>query len=184
MSVLTGQILLDSLQTALLSVTFAIMSAVLYTGRERSRSSVLTTRDYTNLPLLAFKRSLSGVIARAIAVAVLSVIIKVLDSYGILGKEASISLPIFACLVLTVIIEVLAINLKAYGRINGSVGVWRKLVTLLVLPVLYFAYKLLSFLFNVAYDAKLFLLLLIIPAYLILYALSVTIASFVVKKKN
>ena len=184
MSILTGNILLNAVQTALISSIFAASAVTLYTECDKSNRSIKNNIDYTKLPLLSFSDSLVGAVARVVSIVILSVLIKYFDTLGYFGNEASLDLPVFACMILTLLIEVFSANLRFYGKVKGTSGSWRRFTVAFTILLLYLAYALIKFIFSVVFDIKLFFMILIIPAYLLLYFMAITIAHFINKGRN
>lgn len=182
MSFLTGSVLINPFETALLLFTFAMLSLSIFADPERTYSEVSVRRDYTVYPLLTLKSSLPEIIARAVAAAVLAIALKILDVLGVFSGSVSHELPIYICLLITVFIEVFSVNRKFDGK--GKRKCWHKVLLAYAILLSYLAITTQSFFVNVVPDIRLLYELLIIPAYIVLYFIAVLIAHFVSKKRK
>ena len=184
MSFLTGSVLINPFETALLLFTFALLSLSIFADPERTYSEVSVRRDYTVYPLLTLKSSLPEIIARASAAAILAIALKILDVLGVFSGSVSHELPIYICLLITVFIEVFSVNIKFDCKGKEKRKCWHKVLLAYAILLSYLAITTQSFFVNVVPDIRLLYELLIIPAYIVLYFIAVLIAHFVSKKRK
>lgn len=128
MSVLTGNMLLDPLQAAALAVAFAFLSATAFKGSDSKRAFICEGRVYGGVPITALSMGKIGIFARAALAATVAVTVKILDAVGVFGENATYTLPIYICLMLTVFAEVFLINRKYTVKGEGRRYCWIKVL--------------------------------------------------------
>ena len=115
MSVLTGNVLLNPIQTAVLSAVFAFLSVTVFAESEHKREIVIQNRDYTKYPIEIIRENIVGIISRASIGVIFAITVKILDILGVFGEKSVFTLPVYICLSLTLFAEVFIIN-KAYTK--------------------------------------------------------------------
>jgi hypothetical protein len=141
MSVLTGNMLLDPLQAAVLSAVIAIFSITAFTDVDQKSSVLAQKRDFTMYPIDLIKESLSGVIARVTVAVIAAVTIKILDAVGVFGEDATYTLPVFICLILTGFAEVF-LNVRRFTKKGeGRANCWLKVLVRMRFFCLYAPYQ-------------------------------------------
>lgn len=119
MSVIGGNMLLNPLQTVVLSAVFAFLSATVFTESEHNNAILTEKRSYTHYPVDIIKENISGIIARALVGLIIAVALKILDVLEVFGENSTFTLPIYICLSLTAFAEVFIIN-RAYTKKGDS----------------------------------------------------------------
>lgn len=127
-SVLTGTLLLDPLQTVALSSVFAFLSITVFTDAELTDKVISVKREYSIYPYELIKRSAPDVVARASAAALTALVVKVLDTTGIFGEHPVYTLPIYICLLFSLFSEVFFINRGFTRKGEGRSYCWLKVV--------------------------------------------------------
>ena len=110
MSVLTGNMLLNPLQTVVLSVVFSFLSFTVFTESEY-KGTVLTERtNYMTYPIDIVKENIVGIISRASVGVVMALLIMILNFIGVFGDHPTFTLPVYICLSLTAFAEVVLMS--------------------------------------------------------------------------
>ena len=185
MSVLTGNMLLDPLQAAVLSAVIAIFSITAFTDVDQKSSVLAQKRDFTMYPIDLIKESLSGVIARVTVAVIAAVTIKILDALGVFGEDATYTLPVFICLMLTGFAEVF-LNIRRFTKKGeGRANCWLKVLVayaiLLSVCAVSTQKPFIDVFFENGIGEKEFL---IVPAYVLLYVIALLIERFASKNRN
>lgn len=185
MSVLTGNMLLDPLQAAVMSAVIAIVSMTAFADADQKSSILAQNRDFTLYPIDLIKESLPGVLLRAGVAAASAIAIRILDAVGVFGEDASYTLPVFVCLILTGFAEVFLINRrfteKGEGRANCYLKVLAAYVILLSVCAVSTQKPFVDVFFENGFGDMEFL---IVPAYILLYVVALLIENFIKKRKN
>ena len=126
MSVLTGSVLIDPLQTVLISVTFAFISMTALTDFQPYSNVLSQKLDYLNYPLNLLKNGMLDVLARVATASLVSIIVKILDVVGVFGDTSTFTLPIFICLCFANLTDVCLMNRRMHK--NGKGYAWLKLI--------------------------------------------------------
>ena len=84
-------------------------------------------RDYSLLPLNEITRRLPGLIARASVAVAISIAVKITDLLGVFGKDPVYTLPIYICLIISVLSEVFISN-HIYAEKGQSKRFWLKVL--------------------------------------------------------
>ena len=185
MTVLTGNILLDPLQTVTLAATFAFLSVTVFTRAEHVDGVLAKSRDFTRYPIDLVKRNLISIISRAAAAAVLAIAIKILDATGVFGDRTTYKLPIFICLLLTVFIEVFSLNRKFTKKGEGRSNCWIKVIVAYTVAIAIVAFSTQNVFSSDFYPNGLGSLeFLVIPAYIVLYVIAIAVVPMIEKKRN
>ncbi len=127
-SVLTGTVLLDPLQTVALSSVFAFLSVTVFTDAELTDRVVSVKREYSIYPYELIKRSVPDIVARTSSAALTALVVKILDTTGVFGEDPVYTLPIYICLLFTLFSEVFFINRGFTGKGAGISYCWLKVV--------------------------------------------------------
>ncbi len=185
MSVLTGNLLLDSLQTLSLSVVFALMSVTLFTDSKQKNKLIQEGKKFTAYPDKALKRRLPSLIARVSVAFVVAVAVKIMDVVGVFGENAAYTLPIYLCLLLTSFSEVFFLNLEYTEKGQGRSSCWMK-VTFAYAGLLCFCALSTQDIFAAHYFPNGFgtTEFFIVPGYILLYAAALLIAHFVERSRK
>jgi hypothetical membrane protein len=184
MTVLTGNILLDPLQTVTLAATFAFLSVTVFTRADHIDGVLASSRDFTTYPIDLIKHNIPSVIARATVVAVIAIVVKILDVVGVFGDHATYKLPIFICLLLTVFVEVFAINRKFTRKGEGRSNCWIKVIVAYAVAIVICAFSTQNVFSTEFYPHGLGSLeFLVIPAYIVLYVIAMIVSPMIKKRE-
>jgi len=183
MSVLTGNMLLDPIQTISLSSVFAILSICVFSEAKHKDKILCQKRDFTMYPIEMIYKRLPGIIARVSVSVLLAVGIKILDAVGVFGNKPSYTLPVFVCLCVTLFAEVFISNhIFARNSDSGSLG-WLKVMiayaVLLGICAVTTQYPFADKLFANGFGTLEYL---IVPAYAVLYVIALLIVHFIDKR--
>ena len=185
MTVLTGNILLDPLHTVTLAATFAFLSVTVFTRADHIDGVLASSRDFTTYPIDLIKHNIPSVIARAAVAAVIAIVVKILDVVGVFGDHATYKLPIFICLLLTVFVEVFAINRKFTKKGEGRSNCWIKVIVAYAVAIVICAFSTQNVFSTEFYPNGLGSLeFLVIPAYIVLYVIAMIVAPMIEKKEK
>ena len=156
-----------------------------FTDADQKSSVLAQNRDFTLYPVDLIKESLHGVLLRAGVAVAFAIAIKILDAVGVFGENASYTLPIFVCLILTGLAEVFLINRrfteKGEGRANCYLKVLAAYVILLSVCAVSTQKPFVDVFFENGFGDMEFL---IVPAYILLYVVALLIENFIKKRKN
>lgn len=112
MSVLTGNLLLNSLQTVVLSVVFAFLSFTVFNEFEY-KGSVLSDMDsYLTYPIDIVKNNFFGIVARASVGVIMAIATMIMNFIGVFGDNPSFTLPVYIFICLTPFVEVMLMSIK------------------------------------------------------------------------
>ena len=128
MSIITGTIYLNPIQTVALSCVFAFLSMTVFADAEQKNSSLTVTRDYSQYPYELILNKKGEIISRVILNVFFAICVKVLDLIGIFGENATYTLPVFICLIFNLFAEVFFINNKFTKKGEGRSYCWLKVV--------------------------------------------------------
>ena len=185
MSVISGNILLDPLQTVSLAGVFAFLSATVFSDADQRLDVISVKRDYTKYPYMLLKASLPAIISRASVAFVTALTVKILDVFSVFGESPAYTLPIYICLLLTMCIEVLLINVKNTKKGEGRSYCWLKVVIayaiLLGICAISTQDPFISEFFKNGFGSFEYL---IIPGYLVLYGIALLVSHLVNKSRN
>ncbi len=185
LSVVTGTLFLDPLQTLALSAVFALMSVTLFTDSKQKQSLIEKGKGFIAYPARALSRRLPSVIARASVALVVSVAVKIMDVLGVFGERAAYTLPIYVCLLLTSFAEVFLLNLEYTEKGQGRRACWMKVIFAYALLLCFSAVStqqpFASLYFANGFGTREFL---IVPGYLVLYAIALFVAHLVEKTRK
>lgn len=185
MTVLTGNILLDPLQTVTLAATFAFLSVTVFTRAEHSDGVLARSRDFTTYPTDLIKRSIPSIISRAAVAAVIAIAVKILDVVGAFGDQTTYKLPIFICLLFTVFVEVFSLNRRFTKKGEGRSNCWIKVIVAYTVAIAICAFSTQNIFSSEFYPHGLGSLeYLVIPAYIALYTIAMIVAPIIEKKRN
>ncbi len=185
MSVISGNILLDPLQTVSLAAVFAFLSATVFSDSQQRLDVISVNRDYTEYPYMLLKARLPNIISRALLAFVTALTVKILDVCGVFGEAAEYTLPIYICLLLTMCVEVLIINMKHTKKGEGRSYCWLKVI--IAYAVLLGSCAIST---QAPFTAEFFkngfgsFEYLIIPGYLTLYGIALLVSHLVNKSRN
>ena len=185
MTVLTGNVLLDPLQTVSLSAIFAFLSVTVFSRAEQTDKVLSGSRDFTRYPIDLVKRNIPSMISRALVAAILAVLIGIFDHVGAFGDYTTYKLPVFIGLLLTVFIEVFAVNRKFTKKGEGRSNCWIKVMIAYTVAVAVCAFSTQD-----VFSGELYpngwgsLEYLVIPAYIALYGLAMLAVYLIEKKRN
>ena len=185
MTVLTGNILLDPLQTVALSAMFAILSVTVFSRSEQNDKVLSETKDFTSYPIVLIKNNIPSIISRALVAAVIAILIKIFDYVGIFGTYTTYKLPVFICLLLTVFVEVFMINRKFTKKGEGRSNCWLKVIIAYTVAVAICAFSTQNVFSSEFYPAgwgtrEYF----VIPAYIVLYAIAILLVHLTSRNRN
>ncbi|MBE6684529.1 MAG: hypothetical protein E7592_02615 [Ruminococcaceae bacterium] len=185
MTVLTGNILLDPLQTVTLCAMFAFLSVTVFSRAEQTDKVLAQSRDFTRYPIELVKHNIPSIISRAFVAAVIAVLIKIFDYVGIFGTYTTYKLPIFICLLLTVFVEVFMINRKFTKKGEGRSNCWLKVIIAYTAAVAICAFStqnvFSSEFYPVGWGTREYF---VIPAYVVLYAIAILVVYLISKNRN
>jgi type III secretory pathway component EscS len=185
MTILTGNILLDPLQTVTLSAAFAFLSITAFSHADHKERVLAASKDFTNYPIETVRRSLPSIVSRAAVAAVVGVLIRIFDGMGMLGDKTTYKLPIFICVLLTIFVEVFMINRKFTKRGEGRSNCWIKVTIAYTVAIAACAFSTQKIFAAEFYPTGLGSReYLIVPAYVAIYAIAVLMAHLVEKKRN
>lgn len=128
MSIITGTIYLNPIQTVALSTVFAFLSITVFADAEQKTAALAVKRDYSQYPYELIRGKKWHIIARVILNVFSAVVIKVLDAIGIFGEKATYTLPVFICLLFSLFAEVFFINNVFTKKGEGRGYCWLKVV--------------------------------------------------------
>ena len=185
MSVLTGNMLIDPLQAAVMSGVIALLSITVFNDAEHKGSILAQRRDFTLYPIELIKESLPGVIARASVAFAASVAIKILDAVGFFGEDATYTLAVFLCVLLTGFAEVFLINRRFTKKGEGRANCWLKVLLayaiLLSVCAVSTQAPFIDVFFENGIGDKEFL---IVPAFALLYVIALLIENLISKNRK
>ena len=185
MSVLTGNMLLDPIQTISLASAFAILSICVFSEAKHKDKIICRKLDFTMYPIEMIYKRFPGIIARVSVSVLLAVGIKILDAVGTFGTKPSYTLPVFVCLCISLFAEVFISNhIFARKSDSSSVG-WLKVMiayaVLLSVCAVSTQYPFADKLFVNGFGTLEYL---IVPAYGAMYAVALLIVHFIEKKSK
>ncbi len=185
MSVITGNILLDPLQTVSLAGVFAFLSCTVFSDSEQKLEIISVKRDYTLYPRMLLKSQIPAIISRISVAFIVAVAVKILDVIGVFGESPVYTLPIYISLLFTMCIEVLMLNLKHTKKGEGRSYCWLKVVisyaVLLGICALSTQYPFTTEFFKNGFGSFEYL---IIPGYMILYGIAILVTYIINKRRN
>lgn len=185
MSVLTGNLLLDPLQTVSMSVIIAFLSMTAFSDSVQKPSLITERRDYTRYPMEILKESAPAIVSRVIVAAVAAVAIRICDAVGIFGEAPSYTLSVYICLLLSGFVEVFMINVSYTKKGEGRRKCWLKVLIAYALLLGVCAVStqkpFIDEFFPNGIGSREFL---IIPAYLLLYGIAVLTVHLIAKKRK
>lgn len=185
MTVVTGNILIDAAQTALLASAFAMLSVTAFSESKPATGTLSGNIDFSKYPLDCMLSSIPDMIARVSSAAFVAVAVKILDYVGVFGPKPSYTLPIFLCIVITAIAEVFIINMRFKKRKGGSVNCWHKVVIIYTVLLAYCAlttqYPFSSMLYPNGFGTLEFL---IVPVYILIYFIGLCVVHFIKRKRE
>lgn len=185
MTVLTGNILLDSLQTVTLCAIFAFLSVTVFSRAEQTDKVLSESKDFTSYPIELIKNNIPSIISRALVAAVIAILIKIFDYVGIFGTYTTYKLPVFICLLLTVFVEVFMINRKFTKKGEGRSNCWLKVIIAYTVAVSICAFStqnvFSSEFYPVGWGTREYF---VIPAYIVLYAIAILVVYLISKNRN
>lgn len=133
MSPLTGNVLLDPLMTIALSSCIALLSFKAFSDAEPSEIMLSQKRDLKIYALKLIKDNKPKIIALAASAFATSFVAMTLGLAGIFGSAPAYTLPIYLCMIFTVVFEMLAVRKRLVAFRDGKGRVNLKLVVSLVL---------------------------------------------------
>lgn len=185
MSVVTGCLLLDPLQTTLLSVSFAFISILIFTDSQYSSQILSQKIDYLSYPYNLLKKSAPDILARVFLAAITAIVIRIMNSLGAFGDKPGFTLPIFLCLCFTLLAEFFLISSKLCKKGEGRAFSYLKLTIALAVMIFICAlsiHKPLSIEFYPngigSYE------FIVVPVYAIAYCITVLVLSLVKKARK
>ena len=185
MTVLTGNILLDPLQTVALSAVFAFLSVTVFSRAEQTDKVLAESRDFTRYPIELIKRNIPSIVSRALVAAVIAVLIKIFDYIGIFGTHTTYKLPVFICLLLTVFVEVFMINRKFTKKGEGRSNCWLKVIIAYTVAFAICAFStqnvFSSEFYPVGWGSREYF---VIPAYIVLYVIAILAVFLIERNRN
>ncbi|MBR3687057.1 MAG: cation-transporting P-type ATPase [Clostridia bacterium] len=185
MTVLTGNILLDPLQTVALSAMFAFLSVTVFSRAEQTDRVLAQSRDFTSYPIELIKQNIPSVISRALVAAVIAILIKIFDYAGIFGTYTTYKLPVFICLLLTVFVEVFMINRKFTKKGEGRSNCWLKVIIAYTVAIAICAFStqnvFSSEFYPMGWGTREYF---VIPAYIVLYAIAILVVYLISRNRN
>lgn len=119
MSVLLGIQLINSVEAACLAFVGAILSMTVFAGAQPKYDIVYSKTSFAVSPVKILGDKLASILARAGAVCILSIVLKVLDVVGVFGETPSYTMPVFISLLLAVAVDLFVINLDFTRRGEG-----------------------------------------------------------------
>ena len=184
MSIITGTVLLDPLQAVALSCAFAILSSTVFSD-SRHKPDILTKRiEYKTYPQTILKSNIHVLISRASVVFITALTILILDIIGLFGENPTYTLPIYICLLITMCIEVLLIggkHAKVRGeKSNSSIKVIITYAILLLIGAISALQPFAGEVFKNRFGSYEYL---IIPGYMLLYAIALIVSHIIGKKQ-
>ena len=185
MSVITGNILLDPLQTVSLAGVFAFLSCTVFSDSEQKLDAISVKRDYPLYPRMLLKRQLPAIISRASVAFIVAIVVKILDAVGVFGSSPTYTLPIYISLLFTMCIEVLMLNLKHTKKGEGRSYCWLKVVisyaVLLGICAVSTQYPFTEEFFKNGFGSFEYL---IIPGYMALYGIALLVTYIINRSRN
>lgn len=185
MSIITGNMLLNSVQTVAIAGVLAFLTTTVFSDSEHTINVLSQKRDYTAYPLRLVLGGLPAIIGRASAAFITAVAVKILDVCGVFGDDPNYTLPIFVSLILTTFVEVFFINYEFTKKGQGRNYSWLKVMI---------AYAILLGVCAIStmypFDAEFYpngfglLEYAIVPAYVLLYFLGIGIAKLIDNKRK
>ena len=185
MSVLTGNLLINPLQSAILSVVFAFLSFTVFNEFEYKGSVLSDMRSYLSYPIDIVKNNLFGIIARTSVSVVMAIAIMVLNFMGVFGEAPSFTLPVFIFLCLTPFVEVVLMSKKYTKKGEERKYCWLKVTVAYALLLRVVGLTTYDGFCNVFFPngigtVEFFL----VAGYVVLYAVALLITYFVDKNKK
>ena len=118
-TVLTGVYLINSIQTAALALSAAVISVLVFSDSVSKDETLHSGSSFTSLPINMLKYKLPGIIARASLSCSFALTVFVLDLLDVFGHKASYTMPVFIAVLLTVFVEFFIINSDHTRRGDG-----------------------------------------------------------------
>lgn len=180
MSALTGNMLLDPLQSVALAIAFAMLSVTAFKGSDSNVDIICKSGSYGKLPYSAVVSGRVGIIARTSLAVLVAIVVRILDACMVFGENATYTLPIYICLMLTVFAEVFFINRKYTVKGEGRRYCWLKVLFaytfLMVVPALATHQFVAREFYPNGYGMLEFA---IVPAYALLYVIMLAVVYFI-----
>lgn len=185
MSVLTGNILLNPLQTVVLAVVFSFLAFTVFTESEY-KGDILTKRaNYLTYPIDIVKENIVGIILRSLVGIIMAIVVMILNFVGVFGNDPVFTLPVYICLSLTAFAEVVLMSKAFTKKGDARKYCWLKVTVayaILIGIVGLTTYNVISNAFfpNGIGSLEYFL----IAGYAVLYIIALLIAHFLTNKKK
>lgn len=128
MSVLTGSYLLSAVQAASLSLVGALLSVFAFSDTLPKSEIIGSKIRFSSYPLDLLKSKLPSMIARALAMVLFGVAIKILDVSGVFGEDTAYEMAVYIALLLTVFSELFIILLNYSRKGEGRRRSWFKVI--------------------------------------------------------
>lgn len=185
MSVLTGNLLIGPLQASSLAAVFAFLSVTVFSDCVHKREILNQKRCYTEYPADILKSNIPALIARVSVVFILAVAVKILDVLKIFGENATYTMPVYICLVLSLYAEVFLINHLYTQKGESRKFCWSRVVIAYAILMCIGAASThlpfsTEFYPNGIGSTEFF----IVPAYVVLYFIALGVVYFLDKKKK
>lgn len=185
MSVLTGTVLLDPLQTAALAAVTAIFAMTVFNDAEIKNEVLSKKRNFIAYPSELVRENLIPICAKACVPFLSAIVIRILEAVGVFGEDPAFTLPVYICVMFTGFAEVFLLN-RAYTKKGEGRGLcWMKVmiaycVLLAVCAVETQGAFMNAFFANGIGDREFFL----VPAYVALYMISLGVIRILRKKSK
>lgn len=180
MSVITGNILLDPLQTVALAAVIGFLSTTIFSDSQHTIDILSAKKNYVKYPLTLVKKRLPSIISRVSVAVITAVTVKILDVVGVFGETPAYTLPIFVSLILTSFAEVFFINIKFTKAGEGRSYAWLKLtIAYAILLGICGTFTQYPFADHFYPNGFGHLEYLIVPAYLLLYTIGIGISKLI-----
>ncbi len=176
-----ARVWLDPIQTAALASLCAIAAVVTASSFDLDVKKLSRSNSAVEYPLLLLKRSLPSIIASASTVLLSAIALTVLDAIGVFGERAAYSLPIYISLILTAVGEAIRASISSSKRKKGILTVLIFAGVALAIGALGFIPSLSKLYFPYGYGGFEYLL---IPAFVIIYAIGAFVATLIEKKRK
>ncbi len=115
MSVLTGNILLNPLQTIVLTVVFSFLAFTVFTESEYKGTVLTERKSYVTYPVDIVRENVIGISLRAAVGVIMALVVMILNFIGVFGDTPVFTLPVYICLSLTAFAEVVLMS-RAYTK--------------------------------------------------------------------
>ena len=185
LSVIMGKIFMGPVQVAMLSMLFTAVSLKAFSNQTIVHRTVDENRDYSSYPLKKLTAIMPEIILRTICFAVFALVLRVIDLVGVFGENADMSFALSISIACSFIADAYLISRSSVMKGKNRTKIIVASLVALIVTVLFNVFSLIPviraemFIHTVSWAE-----LIIIPAYLLVFTLTVFLSRFIGKKSN